>query len=288
MNQETKIEGSTYILSYSDYDLIRNTINRITKSYQKEGRIDKSIFTYNALLSQLESSRYPEKKRSYRKNAIYKLVSGSSFSNTSMSKADTDVILNMLSINKKIVYTKNRKEIINLQEDIELLTIEWLIDETEKLITGSASENHWQNLLKDNPFIISLVFGYPVITIQGQASVGGRKITGSGEKITDFLMKNNLTNNTALIEIKNSSTPLLKTSEYRSGVYAPSNELTGSICQLLDQKYKFQKEISTIKDNSGVYDIESFSVDCVLLIGTIPEEKEKRNHSRFIDTTRRM
>ena len=59
-------------------------------------------------------------------------------------------------------------------------------------------------------------------------------------------------------------------------MFSPSYELSGSINQILDQKYKFQKEISSIKDNSGVYDIESYAVDCVLIIGTMPSEKEKK------------
>jgi hypothetical protein len=159
---------------------------------------------------------------------------------------------------------------------IELLNLEWLVGETERLLSKNATENEWQTLLNENPFILSLVFGYPVIKIQGQALIGGRKLTGSGDKITDFLVKNNLTSNAAIVEIKKPHTPILKTNAYRDGVYAPSYELSGSISQILDQKYKFQKEISAIKDNSGVYDIESYSVDCVLIIGIIPLDKEKK------------
>jgi hypothetical protein len=275
-NHETNVTGDIYTLSYSEFDAIRKGINRISTAHQAEGRAEKNIFSYNSLLNNLNPSIYPEKLKAYKKDVIYKIVSGTSCATSCLSNSDTDAVIDLISSKKQSIYKNKRKKIIQLQEGIELLNLEWLVSETESLLSKNASENKWQNLLNENPFILSLVFGYPVIKIHGQASVGGRKLTGSGDKITDFLIKNNLTNNAALVEIKKPSTPLLKTNGYREGVYAPSQELAGSIGQLLDQKYKFQKEISTIKDNSGVYDIESYSVDCVLIIGTIPAEKEKK------------
>jgi hypothetical protein len=106
--------------------------------------------------------------------------------------------------------------------------------------------------------------------------VGGRTFSGIGEKISDFLVKNNLTNNTALIEIKTPSTKLLNKKAYRESVYGPSQEFSGSINQLLDQKYKFQKEIVSLKGNSRIYDLESYSVNCVLIIGKTPEEIDQK------------
>lgn len=275
-NHETNVADDIYTLSYSEFEVIRKGINRITSGHRAEGRVEKSIFSYNSLLNNLNPSIYPEKQKPYKKNVIYKLVSGTSCSDFSLSSSDTDAVVDLISSNKQHIYKNNRKKIIQLQQDIDLLNLEWLVGEAERLLAKKSSENDWQTLLNENPYILSLIFGYPILKIQGQASIGGKMLTGAGDKITDFLVKNNLTNNAALVEIKKPSTPLLKTSVYRAGVYASSNELSGSICQLLDQKYKFQKEISAIKDNSGVYDIESYSVDCVLIIGTIPEEKEQK------------
>jgi hypothetical protein len=153
---------------------------------------------------------------------------------------------------------------------------------TQPLLSKNAGENQWQRLLNDNPLLLTLVFGYPIIKVEDQASVGGRKINGSGDKITDFLIKNNLTSNTAVVEIKKPSIKLIQKREYRLGVYAPSSDLTGSVNQILYQKYKFQKEISTIKNNSGIYDIKTYAVDCVLIIGIIPTgDEEKKSFELF-------
>lgn len=272
----TKLENEFYNLSFSDFETIRKGINRISSDYQSKSRIDKTIFSYNALLHQLDSSAYPERKKKYKNDVVYKLLTSTSFDESSLSKKDSNAVLNILSNNKSDIYKNTRKEAVQLQQDIELLNLSWVVDESKRLLTKKSSESEWQNFFNDNPLILFLVFGYPVVKIKDQATVGGRKLSGPGDKITDFLIKNNLSNNCALIEIKKPSTTLLNSKEYRGGVFSPSSELSGSINQILDQKHKFQKEISLIKDNSGIYDIESYAVDCVLIIGTMPFEKEKK------------
>ena len=137
-------------------------------------------------------------------------------------------------------------------------------------------ESRWQDFFNENPFILTLAFGYPVIKVRDQASVGGRKLSGYGEKITDFLVKNSLTNNTAIFEIKTPQTPILNKQPFRDGVYTPSSDLSGSINQALDQKYQFQKQITQIKDNSRLYDIESYAVHCCLVIGRTPDGEERK------------
>ncbi len=275
-DKEVSIENEMYTLSFNDFEALRKGMNRITSENQSKSRKEKSIFSYNLLLSQLNPSFYPEKKKTYKNGMVYEFLDSTSFESKPLSKKDSEAVINMVIENKNTVYKNSKKEIIKLQQDIEILNLKYLVEETRRLLDKKSSESEWQNFFNENPFILFLVFGYPVVKIQDQASVGGRKLSGAGDKITDFLIKNNLSNNCALIEIKKPSTPLLNSKEYRGGVFSPSSELSGSINQILDQKYKFQKEISLIKDNSGVYDMESYAVDCVLIIGTMPLEKEKK------------
>ena len=42
----------------------------------------------------------------------------------------------------------------------------------------------WLDLFNDNPFILTLVFGYPVIKVEEQAHVSRQKLSGSDETIT--------------------------------------------------------------------------------------------------------
>ena len=88
-----------------------------------------------------------------------------------------------------------------------------------------------------------------------------------------------MTNNTAVVEIKTPRAKLLKESQFRGGVFAPSNILSGSIIQALDQKYQLQRDISGIKDRSKIHDIETYAVQCCLVIGTMPETGDEKKKS---------
>jgi len=126
-------------------------------------------------------------------------------------------------------------------------------------------------LFNEYPFILGLAFSYPVIKINDQAHVGGRQVNGVGDKITDFLVKNGFSNNAALFEIKTPTTRILNKKAYREGVFPPSADLVGAMNQILDQKVKFQSEIASIKHNSRIYDVESYSIHGVLVIGQTPK-----------------
>jgi hypothetical protein len=151
-----------------------------------------------------------------------------------------------------------------------------LIAKYEEMLAKDLPEGRWQQLFNDNPFILNLAFGYPVIKIQDQAHVGGQRLSGSGDTITDFLVKNGISNNAALFEIKTPRTPLLNKAAYRGQLYTPSSDLSGAINQMLDQKNEFQKDIARIKENSRTYDLESHAVHGVLVIGTTPEGLDRQ------------
>lgn len=272
--ESTGIQEYGFVFSFEDFEGLRKGLNRITGNYRKEAYQEKLLFVHNSILFKLNPEKYPEKRKALKKDVIVKLVNTTSCDEAT-SPTDASALVDLVSRNQKTIHKTSRRKVLDLKQDIELLNLEWLIAEVDKLLGKKSSEENWQTLLVDNPYILSLVFGYPILNVHGQASVGGRKFTGSGDKVTDFLVKNRLTNNAAIVEIKKPSTKLLRGSEYRSGVYAPSSELAGSIGQVLDQKYKLQKDIASIKDNSGVYDVESYAVDCVLIIGTTPVERDQ-------------
>lgn len=149
-----------------------------------------------------------------------------------------------------------------------------LIEKFSALLAKPPRESHWQNLLEQNPFILNMAFGIPVVSVQGQASVGGHKLSGKGNKIADFLVKNSISNNVAIVEIKTPDTKLFSSRDYR-GNYPPSLELTGAITQTLDQIHKFQMNIAHICYNSGLQGLKSYSVTGVLIIGMSPSKESE-------------
>src|SRR3954462_11778197 len=85
----------------------------------------------------------------------------------------------------------------------------------QKVFTSVLSGKSAMMLFHDNPFVLRLAFGYPVIQMGEQVSVGGGKFTGTGGKVSDYAVKAAATGNLALIEIKTGETPLLEKTEYR-------------------------------------------------------------------------
>ncbi len=238
---ETGISGQSYTLSFNHYDSIRRGINRITSRQQSDGVKDKRILAHNSLLTSLDPKNFPEQTRPYKRDTIFKLISTDSKAPIPLSTADQNAAIRLVDQNKKEIAQKAPQQLLQLRRDIELVTFEILIAKYEEMLAKNLPEARWQELFNENPFILNLAFGYPVIKIQDQAHVGGQKLSGSGETITDFLVKNGMSNNAALFEIKTPGTPLLNKTAYRGQLYTPSSDLSGAINQMLDQKNEFQK-----------------------------------------------
>jgi hypothetical protein len=273
--RQTGIEEDLYYLSFRDFDSLRRAMNRITTGKQTDGNREKFDLAHNSLLTAISPERFPETKRPYKPDTIFKLISDNA-NTQSWSRADRSAAVKVVEQSKRSLAKESPSQLLQLRNDIELVTLESLITKFEKMLGCNLQEGQWQRLFNENPFILNLAFGYPVIKIRDQAHVGGQTLSGSGATITDFLVKNGISNNIALFEIKTPQSNLLNKTPYRNLLYSPASDLIGAISQMLDQKYELQKTIATIKDNSRIYDIESYAVHGVLIIGTTPEGSDRQ------------
>ena len=269
INQEEKI----FYISFDDFEMARKTLNNITNLNRKAAESVKDGEVYNFFAEKIGQ---PEIPIAVGRQPLRKLFTAVGQGEEPLSDGEQAAVLDVMEKNVKTIAETQPEKLVKLQNDIELATLDNLIMRYEEMINKNFPEADWQRFLNENPFILSLAFGYPIIKVQDQASVGGRKISGSGEKITDFLVKNSMTNNTAIIEIKRPQTELLNKKPFRHGVYTPSSELSGSINQVLDQKYRFEREIAQIKENSRISDIETYSVHCCLIIGKMPSDEDQQ------------
>lgn len=273
---ETAVAEEFYTLNSHHFDTLRRGMNRIASRQQSDALQDKRILAHNSLLSALDPRNFPEKSRPYKKDTIFKLIPSDGQSRLPLSSIDQAAAVHLIDQNKRQIAEKAPEQLLRLRKEIELVTLEVLIDRYQEMLTKELPESRWQALFNENPFILNLAFGYPVIKIEDQAHVGGQTLSGGGGTITDFLVKNRLTNNAALFEIKTPGAPLLNKTPYRGQLYSPSSELSGAINQMLDQRKEFQKDIARIKENSRIYDLESYSVHGVLVIGSTPEGDDRK------------
>lgn len=268
-----KQEPDFFKMSYEDFENARKMLNRISDRANLAVRSVKQATIYNLLAAHIGAK---EKPIQIGENPINRLVAQTAQGDEYLKESEKEVAIEILSRNTKAIAETKPEKLAKLRNDIELVTLEVLIERYQTMLDQKLKEDRWQALFNENPFMLSLVFGYPIIKVKDQAFVGGRKLTGSGEKITDFLAKNSLTNNTALFEIKMPQTILLNKIPYREGIFTPSVDLSGSINQALDQKYQFERQIAQIKENRRIYDIESYAVHSCVIIGKAPGDIDQQ------------
>jgi len=270
VNEQEKV----FYISTWDFETLRKSLNSTTNMSQLASMSVKKAESYNFFAEKLGRPLIPIKLGRHRLRKLFTTALTSD--NKTLSDEEQENVLGVFAKNVKAIADTNPEKLASLQSEIDLVNLEALIKRYEKMLTTRYGEKDWQDFLNTNPFILGLAFGHPIIKVQEQASVGGRKLSGRGEKLADFLVKNSMTNNTAIVEIKTPYTKLLNDRPYRDGVFTPSALLSGSINQALDQKYKLEHEITHIKENSQIHDIRSYSVHCCLIVGTMPNDEDQR------------
>jgi hypothetical protein len=148
----------------------------------------------------------------------------------------------------------------------------------------NSDEEFWQQTLTEHSYVLEQAFSWPTSVVNGKAFVGGKNVFNKEGNIVDFLVRNSLTNNAALIEIKTPLTPLLGR-EYRSGIYNVSNELSGAIMQTLNYKHSLQEDYLTL--TSGHRDLfDSFNPQCAVVIGNSGSECDHQNKTKSFELYR--
>jgi hypothetical protein len=278
-------QGLVYNLGLERFDALRRGIDTITRRHQKDAREDKQLLTYGTLLSAVDSSRYPARVKKVRPGALYELVKlGSTEKRTT---ADRNAALEVVKIESEELAKVSPAELLSLKTTIELVTLDVLIEKFESMMSRRLVEEVWQNFFKANPFILSLVFAHPIFMVKSHAFVGGTAFSGRGEKIADFLVKNQFTGNLALIEIKRPDTSLVRTNDYRADLHGPDKHLVSAISQVLDQRYHLQINFAVKAYESGLQDIHPYAIHCIVIIGTTPAiPRERKSLELFRNASR--
>ncbi|SEJ80506.1 protein of unknown function [Sphingobium sp. AP50] len=267
-------EKRNLVIAKVQFDEVRRAIRRVhAKSLDIAGE-EKDRIAFNHLLSSADASAFPEQPPIYRKDGVVAMIGTRSADQ--LSSQDQTAIVSAAHAAVRPLTTRKPEAMLQLSRDIEVITLERLIEEMKKRLERDKTERPWQRFFEQNPFILRLAFGYPVMKMGDQISVGGTRFDGKGEKIPDFVMKAAATGNLALVEIKGPDEPLFGKEPYRGGVYAPDRELAGGVNQLLDQRHKLQMNLAVKKQESGIYDVEVYAVEGILVIGRTPADRDRQ------------
>ncbi|MGD7007704.1 Shedu immune nuclease family protein [Metabacillus sp. 84] len=214
-----------------------------------------------------------------------------------MFKKDSSLFETLLDENKQelvkqtfewMANTKNSEDIISRLLEVKGNELDQLnnligITNIRKLLkvwqdnSDNNDEEFWQGVFTDNAWVLSQIFASPMLLFEDKAFVGGKGIGNKGGKVVDFMFKNDLSNDVALIEIKTPSTYLLS-SKYRQNIYSIHSDLTGAIVQVLGYKESLQREYTALRSNSEE-DFKVFNPICVVIAGKMNDLEEHKLQS---------
>lgn len=266
---EAEAKAPMYSLGEKRLEDIRKGINKITSGHRRQSVKDKSLLTYQALLHEAIPSSYPPRTKKIESDSLYEAINAGS-ARTLISKRDQSAVLKILHDNAREIAKDQPRELMSLKADIELVTLAELIQRFKYLMDRRKSERDWQSFFQLNPFVLSLAFSVPTLLVQSTPYVGGKRFDGRGGKFSDFLAATRSTGNLLIVEIKKPATEILSGTTYRDDLRSLSADLNGSIVQALDQRFKLQKNIASLKDDSNRNDINTYAVKVVVIAGTTP------------------
>ncbi len=164
--------------------------------------------------------------------------------------------------------------------DNKILTdaVQEFSDLLNSTLTIARLEKKWQAYLKTNSWIFSSIFAQPIILFKDEAYVGGKDIDNKNGKFSDYLMKNKLSDNVTFLEIKTHKTDLLSPKPYRGDdVFSVTDELSGCINQVLNQRDNFQKEYDSLRRKSK-QTFETINSKCIVIIGKHDALTKEQKH----------
>lgn len=269
-SHKTGPDESLFYLTYDDYDDVRRAIHRVTQHYRAEARIDRKILAHNEILTTLDPVSYPEATRAYAPGTVFKLLSRRG-EPSKLSRDDGKALIKTLKAATPGL-AEDAEQLFALGQEVERVSLAVMLQRFEALLAKPGSEAQWQSLLDQNPFILSLVFGYPIVRLARQGAVGGWRLSGGGGKVADYVVRNQLTRSIALVELKTPKTDLV-VGDYRKGVPGISAKLTGAVMQVLDQRLKLQKSLPLLQsEDPDLRSAEAYGIDCIVIAGMTPRE----------------
>lgn len=133
----------------------------------------------------------------------------------------------------------------------------------------NGKEEFWQQkVFNENQWMLAQIFSCPCTIYAQKAFVGGKSLDNKGGNVCDFIYRNKMTQNVALIEIKTPCTEIVG-KPYRE-TYSMSLDMSGAVNQVLNYRDELQKNFSTLtRDLEEADTVRAFSPKCVVVIGKI-------------------
>lgn len=207
---------------------------------------------------------------------------------------------NNIANEEVIAALRARPELLSLltQRDIDVLTVAGHVRELQEVRAQiadnltNADEHFWQELFETHSWVLAQVFALPYMCFVNQPYVGGKGIRGNHGKFPDFLYKNRITGNVAIVEIKTPTTALLNNTVYRDEIFSVHKDASGAVAQILNQRETLYKQYSSLVAEAEDEDrFEALNIQSILVIGvttSLDSKAKKRSFERYRNELRNV
>jgi hypothetical protein len=279
---DSRASDEEAMVSESDMDALRKSMNRIDKRRRDGIRQAKQVTVFNDLLTKLDPVRFmrsegratPSSKPTFRLprtpqvRALQRRAGAAAI-------AQVHATLPTLAADEPAI-------LMELRAEIERVTLSEMIVKYEALLEQDLSEPRWQAFFEAHEFVLGMVFARPVRLVRTQFHAQVSSLDGSGAQIGDFLFRQS-GQGLAIAEIKKPSTELLSGTPYRKPhVFAPSKELSGAITQTLHQQNALRSHWLLHRTHDDLSGSNPDEVKCIVVAGTLPaDEHQLRSFNTF-------
>ncbi|MBM7562510.1 Shedu anti-phage system protein SduA domain-containing protein [Fusibacter tunisiensis] len=177
------------------------------------------------------------------KNSSKRMKAPSGQDETSLSNEKLfELVVDNEEVIKSVIKSELRNEDLitigyrrnQLNEFNKLLNNDSYFEKQKKIL--SSSEAVWQNFFEKNPWIFGYGLGYIFMSNLDNKKleqvVKGYDFSSSGKRADAVMKTKGAISNLCFVEIKTHNTELLEKSQYRSGCWGQSKEITGGIAQV--------------------------------------------------------
>lgn len=269
-------DGNVFRLTLERFEAYRATVDRSRGRGNTAVRRVIDAERHNAVADLFNLEPVEPK---YGKNPVIRAITEEVSTGHVMDASDRATLVDQVLLETPRVAREAPEQFGRLREDIELVSLEVLIEQFDRGCIGPAArdEDHWQKFFATNSFALQQVFSAPILVVRGQVHVRGTDALGQGSRIADFLCVNAVTRSAVVIEIKTPATELMAANAYRgsgtAAVYPTHRHLSGAVSQVQAQMESVPRDL---KGNPRLGSIDKWHVHGAVIIGRVSELSDEQ------------
>lgn len=271
-----RIDGKTVRIPEADVDKIRRAFDRTTRRMRDIVKQAKATHIRNVLLAPLDPNRFPSIVQVNLEGQLVEIRLDHGRQSKQTARDGRSATVKAVRTNVETLAAEAFEELIALHAEIERATLAQMIERFKAMLQKDLSEMAWQKFFERNAFILTMIFARPVRLLHTQFHAQGGGLDGAGAQVGDFLLAEKGFA-MAIVEIKTPGSPLLRERAYRNReVFAPHDDLSGAVSQVLYQQSKLHENWLNHRIRPELQDSRPDTIKCVVITGMLPQDEMKR------------